>query len=102
MNDEMPDYVSNAQELQWKAFCERYPLITSRNRFKRVLVAIFMKETSDELSFTNGFYRGFMEGIKQRPVYVPPEPISGQPESPGSHSSSHNPTDGSPDANPSK
>jgi hypothetical protein len=36
------------------------------------------------------------------PGSVHPEPKSGQPESPGHTASSHNPTDGSPDANPSK
>jgi hypothetical protein len=66
MNDEIPHEVEERQKLLWREFCNRYPLITSRNRFVRILTVILMKETTDELSFTNGFYRGFQEGIKRQ------------------------------------
>lgn len=102
MNDEIPYDVEEQKRALWKEFCKRYPLITSKNRLVRILTVLLMKETTDELSFSNGFYRGYMEGIKQRPVYVPPEPKSDQPESPGSHSSSHSQGGGSPDEDPSR
>ena len=42
------------------------------------------------------------EFFRLRSKSAPPEPKSDQPESPESHSSSHNPKDGSPDEDPSK
>jgi lactam utilization protein B len=56
--------VNELEDKLWKEFCKTYPLITSRNRFKRIIVALFMKQTSDELSFKNGFIKGFLEAQK--------------------------------------
>lgn len=46
--------------------------------------------------------RFFANRIMPQSQSAPPEPISGQPESPGSHSSSHNQGGGFPDEDPSK
>ena len=107
--------MEKAERNKWQEFCLKFPGLASGSFWAKLWMILWKHRNEDlvHLIWSNGFYQGWNLGIESLnfgwrypitppPESAPPEPKSDQPGSPGSHSSSHNPANGSPDANPSK
>lgn len=53
------------EQYEWDKFCRRYPLITRRNLWTRIMLVFAHKGKTQHLLWQNGFRSGWIVSIKR-------------------------------------